>query len=311
MFADSFPPSNTLSKEGTVFWMHRVEELSDGDVSFRYFPNEQLAKADEILQKIQDGVAQAGYIGIGYVSDSMPLNGAIMLPGEVSDVVAASHAYWQALKDDTVLRKEFVDNDVVPIYGVLLPPYQLVLNRAPVTSIADLSGLKLRSAGSLNMVVNAVGANPVAMSAPDAYLGIQRGTLDGALFPVTSIAPYKLNEVTRSISTNGKFGSFGITVVMDKSTYDELSDAQQRAVEQAGDETVDHLSEKIAQEVSTYLDKFREQGIEIYSLPKKMQKALEPKYKAAQRHWIERMSARGLDGKAAIDAFESRLDDES
>lgn len=88
MFADSFPPSNTLSKEGTVFWMHRVEELSDGDVSFRYFPNEQLAKADEILQKIQDGVAQAGYIGIGYVSDSMPLNGAIMLPGEVSDVVA-------------------------------------------------------------------------------------------------------------------------------------------------------------------------------------------------------------------------------
>ena len=49
MFADSFPPSNTLSSEGTVYWMDRVEAHTDGGVDFRYFPNEQLAKAGEIL----------------------------------------------------------------------------------------------------------------------------------------------------------------------------------------------------------------------------------------------------------------------
>src|SRR5699024_6413007 len=274
MFADSFPPSNTLAKEGVVWWMHKVEELTDNDITFNYFPNEQLAKADKILQKIQDGVIQAGYIGIGYVSDSMPLNGATMLPGEVSDVVEASHAYWDALKSDTVLRQEFLDNGVVPLYAVLLPPYQAILNSEPLQSIADLEGLKLRSSGSLNMVVEAVGASPVSMAAPDTYLAIQRGTLDGALFPVTSISSYRLDEVIESISTNASFGSFAITVAMDKSTYDGLSDAQKKALMQAGDDTVDHLSHELEKEVSSDLEQFREEGVETYQFPESLQQAL-------------------------------------
>ncbi|MFC3104978.1 TRAP transporter substrate-binding protein [Salinisphaera aquimarina] len=308
MFADSFPLSHTLSKDGTVWWMSRVKTLTDGDIQFQHFPAEQLAKASEILQKIQDGVVQAGYVGTGYVSDELPLNGAVMLPGEVTDTVQASRAYWKLLKSDGPLRQEFLDNDVVPIYAVLLPPYQLVLKRGPVSSLADLKGLKLRSTGSLNLVVNAVGASPVAMAAPDAYLAIQRGTLDGTVLPVTSIAPYKIDEVTKSLSTNGRFGSFGITVVMAKSTYDELSASEKKAVDQAGDETVEHLAKIVENEVAQDLADFREKGIKVYELPPAMQKALEPKYETAQRDWIKRMQGRGLDGEAVIESFESTLE---
>lgn len=307
MFADSFPLAHTLSTDGTVWWMNRVETLTDGDITFRHFPAEQLAKAGEILQKVQDGVIQAGYVGTGYASDELPLNGALMLPGEVRDSVDASQAYWTLLKSDSPLRQEFLDNGVVPVYAIMLPPYQLVLKRGPVASLADLRGLKLRSTGSLNLVVQAVGANPVSMAAPDAYLAIQRGTLDGTVLPVTSIAPYKVNEVTRSLSTNGRFGSFGITVVMDKSIYDGLSDAEKKAVDRAGDETVAHLSAVVAKEVATDLADFRAEGMAVYELPEAMQAALEPKYAAAQRDWVKRMQARGLDGQAAIDAYESAL----
>jgi len=307
MFADSFPLSHTLSTDGTVWWMNRVKTLTDGDITFRHFPAEQLAKAGEILQKVEDGVIQAGYVGTGYASDELPLNGALMLPGEVRDPVAASRAYWTLLKSDSPLRQEFLDNGVVPVYAIMLPPYQLVLKRGPVATLDDLRGLKLRSTGSLNLVVQAVGANPVSMAAPDAYLAIQRGTLDGTVLPVTSIAPYKVNEVTKSLSTNGRFGSFGITVVMDKTTYDDLSDAQKKAVDQAGDETVAHLSAVVEKEVAKDLADFRAQGMAVYELPDEMQAALEPKYESAQRDWIKRMQARGLDGQAALDAYETAL----
>jgi len=307
MFADSFPLSHTLSTDGTVWWMNRVKTLTDGDISFRHFPAEQLAKASEILQKIEDGVIQAGYVGTGYVSDELPLNGALMLPGEVRDTVNASRAYWQLLKSDSPLRQEFLDNGVVPVYAIMLPPYQLVLKRGPVSKLADLRGLKLRSTGSLNLVVQAVGANPVSMAAPDAYLAIQRGTLDGTVLPITSIAPYKVNEVTKSLSTNGRFGSFGITVVMDKATYDGLSESEKKAVDRAGDETVAHLSGVVEKEVATDLAEFRDQGMAVYELPEAMQTALEPKYESAQRDWVKRMKARGLDGQAAIDAYEAAL----
>src|SRR5699024_8594493 len=98
-FADSFPLEHYLSSEGMVWWMERVTELTDGEVTFTHFPAEQIAKADNILQKVRDGVVEAGYIGIGYVTDRMPLNGVAMLPGLSKNAVTGSLAYWDVIKN--------------------------------------------------------------------------------------------------------------------------------------------------------------------------------------------------------------------
>src|SRR5690625_2960380 len=47
--ADSFPTTNDLSSEGIVYFMDRVEELTNGQVEFEYYPAEQLGKADSFL----------------------------------------------------------------------------------------------------------------------------------------------------------------------------------------------------------------------------------------------------------------------
>lgn len=307
IFADSFPLKHPISVDGNVWWMNRVSQLTGGEITFQHFPAEQLAHADGILQKIKDGVAQVGYVGVGYVSGELPLNGVTMLPDIVQDTIAASHAYWELLNSDSLFRQEFIDRGVVPVYAVLLPPYQLVLNNPPINSLRGLEGLKLRVSGSMSLVADAVGASPVSMSAPDVYMAMQRGTLDGALLPVTSVTPYKVDEVARSISTNGTFGSFAITVVMNAETYAGLTDPQKAAIRQAGDDTVAHLANILQKDVDKALDSFRNNGIGVYRLPEPLRSQLAPKFSQVQEEWVGRMEERELDGNGALREIKQAL----
>ncbi len=305
-FADSFPLKHYLSKEGMVWYMNRASELTDGAIKFQHFPAGQLAKAKAILQKVRDGAVQAGYVGIGYASDRLPLNGVSMIAGMTGNSLPGSQAYWKMVKEGP-LRQEFDANGIVPLFAAVLPAYQLVLNRGPVKSVDDLSGLKIRSSGTLNLAVEAFGGTPVSLSAPDIYVGIQRGTIEGSLLPPGSVKPYNLQEVIKSTSTNGAFGTFAITAVMNGEVFNALPKAHQEALMQAGDETVTHLGTYQDGEVSKALSEFKDLGIAVYQFDDAMLAELEPVLASVKLAWINRMSERNLDGASIVSAFEDAV----
>ncbi|WP_298854637.1 TRAP transporter substrate-binding protein DctP [uncultured Ruegeria sp.] len=305
-FADSFPLEHYLSKEGMVFWMNRAEELTGGEVNFRHFPAGQLAKAKGILQKVRDGAVQAGYVGIGYASDRMPLNGASMIAGMTGESLPGSQAYWKLVKEGA-LRHEFDDNGVVPLFAAVLPAYQLVLAGNPIKSVDELKGMKIRSSGTLNLAVEAFEGTPVSLPAPDIYLGIQRGTLDGSLLPPGSVKPYNLQEVIGSTSTNGSFGTFAITAVMNADAFNALSEDQQAALIQAGDETVIHLGQYQDEKVAEALQEFRDLGIAVYELDQATLDTLNPLMATVKDAWVARMEERGLNAAEVVAEFEAAV----
>ncbi len=305
-FADSFPLEHYLSKEGMVYWMNRTEELTKGQIDFQHFPAGQLAKANAILQKVRDGAVQSGYVGIGYVSDRMPLNGAAMIAGMTRDSLAGSQAYWKLVKEGA-LRKEFDKNGVVPLFAAVLPAYQLVLAGKPLGSVEELKGMKIRSSGTLNLAVEAFGGTPVSLPAPDIYLGIQRGTLDGSLLPPGSVKPYNLQEVMGSTSTNGAFGTFAITGVMNADVFNALPEEQQKALMQAGDDTVAHLGEYQDSKVAEALQEFRDLGIAVYEFDDSILAELEPMLASVKQAWITRMEDRGLNAAEVVSEFDTAV----
>lgn len=306
-FADSFPLKHYLSKEGMVWWMARVTELSGDSVTFRHFPAGQLAKAKTILSKVHDGAIDAGYIGIGYVTDKLPLTGAAMLPGLSTDPVTGSNVFWQMVKEGS-LRAEFDKNKIVPLFAVVLPSYQLALGRDPATGMADLKGIKLRSSGALSMTAKAIGAVPVSMSAPEIYLGMQRGTLDGSLLPAISVRPYNIHETIKSFSTNGRFGTFAVTAGMNVKTFNKLNKEQKQAVIQAGEDTVKHLATWMSNSETGEQKKLAELGIKTYALSDEFLTKLDPALESVQKEWTKRMEGRGLDGAAIIEEFKALLE---
>ncbi|MBB4285899.1 TRAP transporter substrate-binding protein DctP [Roseospira goensis] len=307
-FADSFPDGHYLAEEGMKYWMQRAEELSDGAISWTYFPAGQIAKAGGILTAVRDGRVDAGYVGIGYFSDKLPLNSVSMLPGMAPTAGAGSPGYWAMLKADGPLRQEFLDSNAVPMMGVMLDPYQMVMATPPLTTPEDFVGKKVRSGGgAMNLTLESLGATPVAMPAPDMYVAMERGTVDGTLFAINSVKPYRVDELTESVSTNGPFGTFVITIAINKETFEGLAPAEQEALRQAGEETVTHLANYVDANVGKRLEEFRAQGITVYDFPPDVVTVLEEALTEAEADWVRRMSDRGLPAAEVLADFKRRM----
>jgi TRAP-type C4-dicarboxylate transport system substrate-binding protein len=192
--------------------------------------------------------------------------------------------------------------------GVMLDPYQAVMMGPPLKTAADFAGKKIRSGGgAMNLTLESLGATPVAMPAPDMYVAMERGTVDGTLFSINSIKPYRVDELAKSVSTNGPFGTFVVTIAMNKDKFDSLDPALQKALVQAGDETVVHLSQYVDESVSKRMAEFTAQGMTAYQFPPESQAVFAKALKVAESDWVKRMSDRGLPAEQTLADFKKAM----
>ena len=68
-------------------------------------------------------------------------------------------------------------------------------------SIEDLRGLKIRvPSRNSGLVVEAWGATPVSMPAPEIYNAMQTGVVDGAMIDATTLTAFRLGESDETTS---------------------------------------------------------------------------------------------------------------
>ncbi len=60
--ADSFPTGHYIVDYATKFWMDSVTKATNGQVTFEYYPSEQLGKAKDMLALTQSGVTDIAYV---------------------------------------------------------------------------------------------------------------------------------------------------------------------------------------------------------------------------------------------------------
>jgi len=77
-------------------------------------------------------------------------------------------------------------------------PFQIYANK-PVKAVADLKGLKLRGSPTLIPFLKKVGANPVMMAPGDIYTGLERGVVDGFVWPAAQISEWGWERVTKYV----------------------------------------------------------------------------------------------------------------
>jgi TRAP-type C4-dicarboxylate transport system substrate-binding protein len=102
--ADNLPPSHFLANYATHFFMDEVTKRTGGQVTFDYYPSEQLGKAGDILSLTQSGVTDIGLVTPSVVSQKMPLSSIAEQPGSFSTSCQGTLAYF-ALARDGFLEK--------------------------------------------------------------------------------------------------------------------------------------------------------------------------------------------------------------
>ena len=300
--ADSFPTKHILSIEGAVYWANKVEELTNGQIKFDYYPAQQLGKAKDLLDIVRTKVADVAYVAPAYVSSRMPLSTIGMLPGLFDTSQSGTKAYWSVMKQ-RLEKEEFLKNGIRPMWAVTLPTYKIVTKDKPIPSIESLHNLKIRTGGATQeFMIKQLGAIPVSTPAPEVYMAIQRGTIDGTTGPYSSMRPYKMEELIR-YAANCSVGSFVVTYSINESVWQSLPDSAKHAMEEAGKDTMLHLSKALDERELSEKQKVEEYGIKVYNWSKEDLAKQTLAAKAVANIWATKLDERGLGATQLLGLF--------
>ncbi|WP_417210154.1 TRAP transporter substrate-binding protein DctP [Antarctobacter sp.] len=281
--------SHIVSVEGTTRWMAAVEEATGGGITFQHFPSQQAAKSKAQLDAVNNGILDAALLGTPYHADVLPLNSVVALPGYYGSAVEGTVAL-QTMLDAGPLRDEILATGVTPIFGFVLPPYQ-VLAKTRLGAPADWDAQDIRTSGSTQaMTARALGGVGISIPGPEVYTAVERGRLDAVLFPLASVPGYKLNEVVSHISTNGSFGGYSFVMVVRSNLFDSLPEETQATLLKLGGETAQHVAEAQDASVAGLIEEWKAEGIDTYTFTDEELADIAQQLTTVSADWAERIN---------------------
>jgi len=223
--------SNTGHK-GMVEFNRLLGEKSGGRISLEIYPNSQLGSERELIEAVQ-----LGSVGMTFVS-SAPLGGfkkeffALDLPFVFKDrptvykVLDGEPGQFllKSLDDINIKGLGFWENGF----------RQFSNSKLAVKTPDDLKGIKMRTMeNEVHLAAwKELGANPAPLAFGELFTALQQGTFDAQETPINLFRDMKFFEVQKFITKTGHLYS-PFVVMMSKSVYDGLSDADKAIVAEA------------------------------------------------------------------------------
>lgn len=307
--ADSFPVGHYIAENMTKVWMEKVTELTGGEIEFEYYPAEQLGKSKDLLSLAQTNTVDIGYVGVSYIADKLPLSAVGELPEAFNKSCQGTEAYWSIAKPGGILdQAELAPQGVRMLLVMVLSPYQIMTAKKEISGVDSFDGLKLRATGGTKEIaVELMGATPVTIPAPETREALTRGTIDGVLFPHSSVLPYELEPALAYGTEDMNFGSFVASYVISEDRWNRLDPTVQQAMTDAAEEVI-----RSACKISEDLDLEDKQtmadaGVEFISFSDDDKAEINERMGTIGEKWAEELDARGLQGTEVLEAFRNAL----
>lgn len=235
----------------------------EGIASVETFFQESLLSATDILPGVGDGRADLGFTSNLYHPAELPLTYLGSVPFLGDNAEAHARTFNELYETNEDLRKEFEAQGVhvlsfTPLSGTILG------SREPMNGIGDMSGKQIRAAGFMTAAVEAAGGNVVAITAPEIYDAMDRGIVDAfTSYPFGTAISSSLDEVSPYIIDTGAGMYILGMVLVNKSTWDGLSEDQRAEMESLFDEYVPNVLDEIKKEDQDACTSYQEGGGEI------------------------------------------------
>ena len=222
----AFTENTTYSRPFERF-VERVNKDGKGLVHINYIGGPKAMPPFEVGNALKGGVidianaAGAFYTNVMPEADAWKLTERPMAELRQNGGYAAMAAIY-AQKLNAVFLARLVDNN----------PFHLYLNK-PIAS-PDLTGLKLRITPVYRDFFQALGGTVVQTAPGEVYTALERGVVDGYGWPISGVFDLGWNEKTKYRVDPG-FYSAEVSVLVNKNTWDRLSDAQRDVLRKAAE----------------------------------------------------------------------------
>ena len=170
--------SGPLWDLGAQAFADRIEMLSNGRIKVEVFPGGAIGEPLRVTDSVRRGVADLGHTWSGY--DWGRDTTTVAFGGFAGTMDMERMLHWLYEGGGTELWREFREDQ----FGVVAMPLffrtmeTFLHSRVPISSLEDLRGVKIRTAGAWLEMLEELGAAPVTTAGAEIYPMLERGVID-------------------------------------------------------------------------------------------------------------------------------------
>ena len=224
-----------------VPWMDRVEELTDGQVTFTQFTGGELVDVPDEIDAIRDGTLDVTLALPIYLPGQFPMAEVTMLPISHSNTEIASQAWQDLLNSDEELvdgqsyyDSQFGEAGLHSWAVSATEEYAISTTGVEFDSVGTIQGLSLRTPSRIHEMYAAnVGIDSVTIPAVEMFDALSRGAFDGSFYSVADWSGYGFQDLFMYTLTDINFGHFNALISMTEDTWNGLPEHVQDAMDEA------------------------------------------------------------------------------
>jgi TRAP-type mannitol/chloroaromatic compound transport system substrate-binding protein len=193
-----FLPATHPAYAAFAKWCEDVKIASGGRLVIKASPIGTIVPAMEQWEAVSKGVLQMGFSYGAFWGGKTPVAGfSVGIPFTLRDV--QDHYVLQRMGLEDLIRKAYAKHNIYylrqnPCMGTVMS------SKKPVTSVADIKGLKVRAVGVIGQMLAEAGAAVITVPGPEIYGALEKGIIDAAVYgPLASQFEMGFQEVTKYI----------------------------------------------------------------------------------------------------------------
>ncbi|WP_299138947.1 TRAP transporter substrate-binding protein DctP [uncultured Tateyamaria sp.] len=233
------------------------------DLEITIFPSKSLFKPREQYRPLSRGQLDMTVFPLSYAGGQQPAFNLTLMPGLVKNHDHAARLSQSPFME--ALEAKMAEDDVmVLVHGYLAGGF--VGKDTCITHPDDVAGLQTRAAGkSFEQMLVGADASITSMASSEIYSAMQTGVLDAANTSSSSFVSYRIFEQVACYTPASDIALWFLyqPLLMNKSTFEGLSQEQQAALLAAADVAEAHYLEQAKLQDAASVDVFREAGVEI------------------------------------------------
>jgi TRAP-type C4-dicarboxylate transport system substrate-binding protein len=286
-------------------WAKTVLEASGGNLTIEV-DKAPLAKPDGQYDIVKNGVRDLAWHVPGYTAGRFDLFQAAELPFLCPSSTVCSSVLWKWYAKHGLAAKEFTDATLVTAFTT--GPFHIHLAK-PARTLEEIRALKIRVAGASVPVAKALAWSVAVLPATEAYESLQRGVVDGTVFPWEAVNSFRLNELVKfHLEIPGGLLTSTFMIVGNTKAIDKLTPGNKAALLKASGEAGSALFGKYwdaADERGRADAKQRNHTIETIA-PAELDK-WRPLLQAATDEWLRKAKEKGEDGQKLLDDLKQMI----
>ncbi|MFI5621912.1 TRAP transporter substrate-binding protein DctP [Nocardioides sp. NPDC051685] len=230
-------PPNSVANIANNEFMDYVTKKTNGKVSFEVYDTSTLHPMEQALSAMESGLSDITLYIPGLLASEAPAGAwATGLGGFTTtsplDMLAGSVAAMSVYREGA-MAAELAAHNAVYLGGFSSESYSLLCT-SPMETLADAKGVLGRSTGGVyDDEMEAIGMVPNLIDANEVYEGLQRGTVDCQVGPVSTFEKEGLAEVAKYYTPLPFSPNTGAGYIMNKDKYDGLPDEVKRIFQEA------------------------------------------------------------------------------